>query len=197
MSLCIRNFAMTLLIAPAAMAQEVPTVSAKVDPIPQSQIFMAMEGGTASIKTTMPQELDKKGSAYSLLVGRVYGWNPLTFEGSIGFAQTQLETPSNTVAANKEDVTVRSLALELVPRYRILNGFDVGVKARFLLGSGVQFSPTSADKKNEAAFLIGPQLGYEFQAPPLVIGVRAAHLVDASIKNRVLQTTTLGISVGI
>lgn len=203
MSFGMRNFVVAVLMISmglTAMAQEIPTISAKVDPIPHAQAFVALEAGAASIKTNLPQELDKKGNSYSLLVGRIYGWNPLTFEGAIGFTQTHLEatSPSGTASKKeKDEVTVRSLALELTPRYRVFDGFDVAIKARLLLGSGVQFSPSDADKKNEAAFLVGPQLSYEFQAAQLIMGVRAAHLVDTSIKNRVLQTTTLGFTVGI
>lgn len=158
---------------------------------------LGLDGGLASVKSNMASELDKKGSAYSLLAGAGVTTDFLNIELMIGLTQTKIKASSDTAKASEEDVDVRNFTTDLAVRYRLPHAFEAGLATRVLIGEGAQFSPTSADKKGEMAVLLGPQVGYALPIEYLPVVLKLTHLVDVSIKNRVLQMTTFGVSLGL
>lgn len=162
-------------------------------------LYFGLDAGYAKVSSGAPAlELDKSGYQISAKALLSYYWDSWVMDFGPGYSFNRLRGNSAAAPAGTE-IPVRiytdNAFLELSPRYRAGENWQLGLAANLLMGSDVSFSEY-ASAKVSSAFLVGPRVDYETLGNDRRwrFGVQA--LTDLNIQNRNLWVIAADIQYG-
>lgn len=170
------------------------------NPAPRNWLYFGFNGGISSVGVDDTiNESDKSGYQFNLkLLGSRY-WRDWVLDLGVGYFYNQVSGDDLASTLQDAEVTVRTRAgfVELSPRYRFDENWQVGPVFNALFGTDVSFDESETLNNKNFAFLIGPRLQYEIGDDSSRWRFGMQFMTDLNIANRSVMLVQADVQYGI
>ena len=133
------------------------------------------------------------GGQYTVGALLTYETSRWVFDGGMNWLYSSLsgaKSPTQSI-----QIRTRSGMVEISPRYRLNNHWQIGPVLNINFGADTGFGPEIADNGFATAF-VGGKLAYEFHAREYPVRLFTQLLTDVAISNRRVMLAMAGVQIG-
>ncbi len=186
------------LAASSALAAEVRDELETI-PVPRQWLYFGANAGYSSVNTSQRLESDKNGYQFNVkLLGSQY-WRDWVGDLGVGYFYNRVsgtDLTSNLINA-KVYVRTKAAFIELSPRYRFNENWQLGPVVNGLFGTDVSFDESETVDNKRFAFMAGARLQYEVGDNESRWRFGAQAMKDFNISNRNVLLVQADIQYGI
>lgn len=162
-------------------------------------LFFGLDGGIAKLSSGIPAtELDKSGYGIHAKALLSYYWDSFLVDFGPGYSFNRLKGNSAFAPIGTE-IPVRiytdSAFIEVSPRFRLGNHWQLGLAANWYLGNDTSFSENAAELQ-KSTFFVGPRVNYETLGNDSRWRFGAQAITDLNLANRNIWLIQADIQYG-